>query len=104
MPKGPGKKQRFLHAFIPASLASPLLWHPRFSGIPASLDAGAPLRGVQGAASHAGPRTTVRYDRARVSLDRHATYIVATLHRWGQPVARLAVLGAGSPCRRPAGR
>jgi len=23
-------------------------------------------------------RTTMRYDRARVSLDRHATYIVAT--------------------------
>jgi hypothetical protein len=30
------------------------------------------------AASHADPRTTMRYDRARVSLDRHATYIVAT--------------------------
>jgi integrase len=27
---------------------------------------------------HADPRTTMRYDRARVSLDRHATYIVAT--------------------------
>ena len=26
---------------------------------------------------HADPRTTMRYDRARVSLDRHATYIVA---------------------------
>ena len=25
----------------------------------------------------ADPRTTMRYDRARVSLDRHATYIVA---------------------------
>jgi hypothetical protein len=24
------------------------------------------------------PATTMRYDRARVSLDRHATYIVAT--------------------------
>jgi hypothetical protein len=31
---------------------------------------------VQEAASHADPRTTIRYDRARVSLDRHATYIV----------------------------
>jgi integrase/recombinase XerD len=28
-------------------------------------------------ASHADPRTTMRYDRARVSLDRHATYVVA---------------------------
>jgi hypothetical protein len=33
---------------------------------------------VQEAASHADPRTTMRYDRARVSLDRHATYIVST--------------------------
>jgi site-specific recombinase XerD len=32
----------------------------------------------QEAASHADPRTTIRHDRARVSLDRHATYIVAT--------------------------
>ena len=39
---------------------------------------GVPLRDVQEAASHADPRTTMRYDRARVSLDRHATYIVAT--------------------------
>ena len=43
----------------------------------AALDAGVPLRDVQEAASHADPRTTMRYDRARVSLDRHATYIVA---------------------------
>jgi hypothetical protein len=44
---------------------------------PAALDAGVPLRDVQEAASHADPRTTMRYDRARQSLDRHATYIVA---------------------------
>jgi integrase/recombinase XerD len=36
-----------------------------------------PLRDVQDAASHADPRTTIRYDRGRASLDRHATYIVA---------------------------
>jgi integrase/recombinase XerD len=42
-----------------------------------SLDAGVPLRDVQEAASHADPRTTMRYDRGRGSLDRHATYIVA---------------------------
>jgi len=42
-----------------------------------SVDAGVPLRDVQEAASHADPRTTMRYDRARVSLDGHATYIVA---------------------------
>jgi integrase/recombinase XerD len=43
----------------------------------ASFDAGVPLRDVQEAASHADPRTTMRYDRARTSLDRHATYVVA---------------------------
>ena len=53
-----------------------------------ALDAGVPffffffffffsLRDVREAASHADPRTTMRYDRARGSLDRHATYIVA---------------------------
>jgi hypothetical protein len=32
---------------------------------------------VQEAASHADPRTTMGYDRARHSLDRHATYVGA---------------------------
>ena len=50
----------------------------RHSFITAALDAGVPLRDVQEAASHADPRTTMRYDRARRSLDRHATYIVST--------------------------
>ena len=50
----------------------------RHAFITAALNAGAPLRDVQEAASHADPRTTMRYDRARTSLDRHATYIVAT--------------------------
>jgi integrase/recombinase XerD len=49
----------------------------RHAFITAALDAGVPLRDVQEAASHADPRTTRRYDRARVSLDRHATYIVS---------------------------
>jgi len=43
-----------------------------------SFDAGDALRDVQEAASHADPRTTMRYDRGRGSLDRHATYIVST--------------------------
>ncbi len=46
--------------------SSPRRWTP-----------GCSLRDVQEAASHADPRTTMRYDRARTSLDRHATYIVA---------------------------
>jgi integrase/recombinase XerD len=49
----------------------------RHAFITAALDAGVPLRDVQEAASHADPRTTTRYDRARGSLDRHATHIVA---------------------------
>ena len=31
---------------------------------------------VQEFARHADPRTTIRYDRARHSLDRHASYTV----------------------------
>jgi integrase/recombinase XerD len=46
---------------------------PRHAFITAALDAGVPLRDVQKAASHADPRTTMRYDRTRKSLDRHAT-------------------------------
>jgi site-specific recombinase XerD len=37
----------------------------RHSFITAALDAGVPLRDVQDAASHADPRTTMRYDRGR---------------------------------------
>jgi Phage integrase family len=50
----------------------------RHSFITAALDAGVPLRDVPEAASHADPRTTMRYDGARRSLDRHATCIVST--------------------------
>ena len=49
----------------------------RHAFITAALDAGVPLRDLQEAASHADPRTTMRYDRARGSLDRNATYIAA---------------------------
>jgi integrase/recombinase XerD len=48
------------HAFVTHALAS-----------------GSPLHRVQDAARHADPRTTRRYDRARQSLDGHATYGVA---------------------------
>jgi integrase/recombinase XerD len=44
----------------------------------AALDAGVALRDVQDAMGHADPRTTRRYDRGRHSLDRHATYTVAS--------------------------
>jgi len=41
------------------------------------LDAGVSLRDVRIAARHADPRTTMRYDRARETLDRHPNYILA---------------------------
>ena len=69
----------------------------RHAFITAALDAGVPLRDVQEAASHADPRTTMRYDRARTSLDRHATYIVAAY------VAGAArQYGPARPCLAPA--
>jgi site-specific recombinase XerD len=49
----------------------------RHSFVTLALDAGVSLRDVQDAAGHADPRTTRRYDRARDSLDRAATYRVA---------------------------
>ena len=64
----------------------------RHAFITAALDAGVPLRDVQEAASHADPRTTIRYDRARGSLDRHATYIIAAY-----------AAGAGPAGSQPAG-
>jgi hypothetical protein len=39
------------------------------------LDAGVDLRDLQIAARRADPPTTMRYDRARNNLDRHANYI-----------------------------
>ncbi len=50
----------------------------RHAFVTAAQMSGIPLRDVQEAASHSDPRTTMRYDRARASPDRHATYIVAT--------------------------
>jgi integrase/recombinase XerD len=41
------------------------------------LDAGAGVRDVQIAARHTDPRQTMRYDRAREQLDRHANYVLA---------------------------
>jgi hypothetical protein len=41
------------------------------------LDVVVDLRDVQIAARHAEPRTTMRYDRARTTLDRHPNYVLA---------------------------
>ena len=49
----------------------------RHSFINEALGASVPLRDVHEAASHADPRTTMRYDRAHQSLDCPTAYIVA---------------------------
>jgi integrase len=54
--------------------------HPhmlRHTFVTTMLDAGVDLRGVQIAARHADPRTSMRYDRARKNLDRHPNCILA---------------------------
>lgn len=55
--------------------------HPhtlRHAAITAALDAGAPLRDAQIFARHSDPKITIRYDRGRGNLDRHAAYLVAS--------------------------
>ena len=54
-------------------------------GIDASLDAGVPLRDVQEAASHADPRTTMKYDNSR------------ELHQMHEPNASFRQLAACAP-------
>ena len=54
--------------------------HPhmlRHTFVTTMLDAGVDLRDVQISDRHADPRTTMRYDRARKNLDRHANYTLA---------------------------
>jgi integrase/recombinase XerD len=71
--------RRLQHLADSASVAMPGR-HPhmlRHTYVTTMLDAGVDLRDVQIAARHADPRTTMRYDRARKNLDRHANYILA---------------------------
>ena len=49
----------------------------RQATITAALNAGAHLRDGQDFARHADPKTTMRHDRNRHSLDRRATYAIA---------------------------
>ena len=73
-----GAAQVFRRVARRAGITKPVGPHAlRHACITTSFDTGVRLRDVQEAASHADPRTTMRYDRARGSLDRHATYIVA---------------------------
>src|ERR1700733_150082 len=59
----------------------------RHAFITAALDAGVPLRDVQEAASHADPRTTMRNDRARTSLDRQRHLHRRRLRRRSRPLS-----------------
>ncbi len=71
--------RRLKHLAEAAAIGMPRM-HPhmlRHTFVTTMLDAGVPLRDVQIAARHADPRTTMRYDRARKNLDRHANYILA---------------------------
>ena len=63
-----------------------------------------PLRDVQEVTSNADPRTTMRCDRARTSLDRHATHIVAA--NIAEPPGRARAIGRSPPgaAVRPCGR
>ncbi len=76
----------------------------RHAFITAALDAEVPLRDVQEAASHADPRTTMRYDRAR-TLAGPARHVYCRRHRRrSRPIGhpqlvdlRLAGLRPGGP-------
>ena len=71
--------RRLKHLAASAGVRMPRM-HPhmlRHTFVTTMLDAGVSLRDVQIAARHADPRTTMRYDRARKTLDRHPNYILA---------------------------
>ena len=73
-----GARRNVRRAAHRAGVAKPVGPHTlRHAFITAALDTAVPLQDVQEAASHSDPRTTMRYDRARSSLDQHATSIVA---------------------------
>jgi len=71
----------------------------RHAFITAALDAGVPFRDVQEAASHADPRTTMRYDRARGSLDRHGPILLPPTSQ--APPDSLCQRGSSSAWRLP---
>jgi integrase/recombinase XerD len=62
------------HTAITAALNAS---RPRSANVVVGATTGAHLRDVQDFARHADPKTTMRYDRNRHSLDRHATYAIA---------------------------
>lgn len=80
VPLPPALRHRRLRRLAEASVMRLPRLHPhmlRHTFVTTMLDAGVDLRDVQIAARHADPRTTMRYDRARINLDRHPNYILA---------------------------
>lgn len=73
--------RRLAHEARLRSAAAIALHSARHTFATAALDAGVALRDVQAAMGHADPRTTMRYDRSRKSLDRHTTYAVTAYFR-----------------------
>ena len=94
-----------------AEITKPIGPHAlRHAFITAALDAGVPLRDVQEAASHADPRTTMRYDRARVSLCPSATHYLehvadimssASPPKWSDPFSVRSVSTHSGRDERP---
>jgi hypothetical protein len=102
---------RRLHRLAEAAGIQIARAHPhmlRHTYVTTMLDAGADLRDVQIAARHADPRTTMRYDRARNSLDRHPNYILAAYMasgtRPGLRLPRLMPREMPAHCRGARGR
>ncbi|MFC3382546.1 tyrosine-type recombinase/integrase [Couchioplanes azureus] len=101
--------RRLKHLAASAGIRMPRM-HPhllRHTFVSTMLDAGVSLRGVQIAARHADPKTTMRYDRARKNLDRHPPLPPRRLHGLqyiaasdGAEPATLPMCGCGE-IRRP---
>lgn len=76
--RGPGTTGNDRHYSATSQVIVPAFAaHAQARVITAALDVGVPPRHVQDAGSHADPRTTMPVRPGTVSLDRHATYIVA---------------------------
>jgi site-specific recombinase XerD len=69
------RRRRAEVAGVRIARAPPPLLRPTL--VTTMLDAGVDLRDVQIAARHDGPRTTMRPDRARKTLGRHPSYVLA---------------------------
>jgi site-specific recombinase XerD len=72
-----GKGSKIVLVPLPPAVGRAIDRMLRHPFVATMLDAGVDLWDVQIAARHADPRTTMRYDRARKNLDRHANYILA---------------------------